>query len=310
MVVAPPAASKTALVMGVANSHSIAWACVKSLMREHFNVICTFQNERFRTAVENMISEAKLQAPGLRLVALACNVESEIPTFFQDRIGEFLPEGKLDAIVHSVAYASPESMKHGSLLDTSKEDYIRAHHISAYSFLETARYAKPLLNKSSSSLTTISYLGACRAIPNYNIMGPAKASLEGIVRGLALELGKSTNGVVRVNAVSSGPLNTLAARGITGFSDMRQEAAQRSPLLRNVYNGELAKKCRSFVSHDNCKLIFKALSAILLWKKNLAIILYRKDEVADTVTFLATRGTGITGQTIYVDGGYSVVGGP
>jgi enoyl-[acyl-carrier protein] reductase I len=119
-------------------------------------------------------------------------------------------------------------------------------------------------------LTALSYLGAVKAMQHYNVMGPAKASLESVVRGLALELGSSRDYHVRVNAVSAGPLNTLAARGIAGISDIRKDMMNRAPLKRNV----------------------------------------TAEEVADTIFFLATQATGITGQTVYVDGGYSIVAGP
>ena len=170
----------------------------------------------------------------------------------------------LSAIVHSIAYAP----KHASLLETTRDSFQVAHDISAYSFLETAREALPLLQPES-SLTTLSYLGAVRAVPNYQIMGAAKASLESLVRGLALELG-SPPYHIRVNSVSAGPLNTLSARGITGISELRNHVEQHAPLKCNI----TAK------------------------------------QVADTIVFLATKGTGITGQTIYVDGGYSIVAGP
>lgn len=262
---ATTAARKTALVMGVANRRSIAWACVQSFLEKDYDVVFTFQHDRFDKTAQDLIQSVKPNKN--KIHALPCQVETEIPTLFQERIPEVLGEdARLDALVHSIAYAP--DLKGGSLLDTSRESFQVTHDISAYSFLETAREALPMLQQQS-SLTALSFIGAVRAVPHYNVMGPAKASLESIVRGLALELGKQPHHI-RVNAVSAGPLNTLAARGITGISEIRRNVEERAPLGRNI----TAK------------------------------------EVADTISFLATEGTGITGQTIYVDGGYSIIAGP
>jgi enoyl-[acyl-carrier protein] reductase I len=163
--------------------------------------------------------------------------------------------------------AHAPNLKTTPLLQTSLEAYTEAHEISAYSLISIAQATQPLLDTSSSSITTLSYLGAVRAIPGYHVMGPAKASLEAIVRGLAVELAPTNT---RVNAVSAGPIATLAAKGgIANFERMQEEMRLRAPL------GTVTA-----------------------------------EQVASTVTFLATQGTGITGQTIYVDGGYSIVGGP
>lgn len=259
------AARKTALIMGVANRRSIAWACVQSFLEKDYNVIFTFQNERFQPTAHDLMASVHATT---NLQALSCNVETEIPRLFQHEIPTLLEQqdATLNAVVHSIAFA-PE-MKDSTLLDTSRDAFQVAQNISCYSFLETAREALPLLSQSDeTSLTALSYIGAVRVVPHYNVMGPAKASLESVARGLALELGKKG---IRVNAVSAGPLNTLAARGITGISDIRRDVEQRAPLKRNVTS----------------------------------------KEVADTISFLATEGTGITGQTIYVDGGYSIIAGP
>lgn len=256
-------AQKTALVMGVANKRSIAWACVQSFLSHNYRVVFTYQNERFESTAQELMSHHHKHVQ-----ALPCNVQDEIPILFQERIPALLGNhARLNAIVHSIAFAP--DMKEHSLLQTSRHAFQVAHDVSTYSFLEIARESLPLLcSESSCSLTALSYLGAVKAIPHYNVMGPAKASLESVVRGLALELGRLHN--IRVNAVSAGPLNTLAARGISGISDIRQDVERRAPLKRNV----------------------------------------TAEQVADTISFLATRGTGITGQIIYVDGGYSIVAGP
>jgi enoyl-[acyl-carrier protein] reductase I len=262
--------NKTALIMGVANRRSIAWACVRSFLEHDYNVIFTYQNERFKKTAENLIESCARASchpttttttTTQRIRALPCNVESEIPLLFQQGLPELLSNDNvsLDAIVHSIAYAP--NMKESSLLTTSREDFCMAHDVSAYSFLEVAQYSN------TQSLTALSYLGAVRAVPHYSVMGPCKASLESLVRGLALELGSRGT---RVNAVSSGPLSTISGRGITGLSEIQADVELRAPLKRNI----------------------------------------TADEVADTVRFIATQATGITGQTIYVDGGYSIVAGP
>lgn len=256
------ATRKLAVVMGVANQRSIASAAVTSLTENGFDCILTTQSDRFRTFTDSLMADNKSI-----LSTISCNVEKEgLPKLFSEKIPEELhrhgiDKRTIDTVVHSIAFADFENTTLGN---ASLEAFLRAQHISAYSFLEMARCSQPLLTPGNSSLTTLSYLGAVRAVPNYHIMGPAKASLEALVRGLAVEYGPLG---VRVNAVSAGPIKTLAARGIPDFNTMSQQAAQGSPLQRSVTTRE----------------------------------------VADTVSFLATSGTGITGQTIYVDGGFSAV---
>jgi enoyl-[acyl-carrier protein] reductase I len=253
---------KVALVMGVANNRSIAWSCVQSFLQKDWDVIFTYQDAKMASKMEKLMG----QLPNNNfLVARPCNVKTDLPEFFAQQLPDVLKDRPLNAIVHSIAHAPN---LHTPLLQTKLEDYLESHHISAYSLLEVARESQSLLSKTeSSSITALSYLGAVRAISNYHVMGPAKASLEAVVRGLALEMGSLGT---RVNAVSAGPLPTLAAKGgIANFSQMRDNVANRAP-LGNV----------------------------------------TPEQVASTVSFLATEGTGITGQTIYVDGGYSIVGGP
>ena len=219
-----------------------------------------------------------------RMECLPCDVscDNSVESLFTERLPECLSDMnadqqriRLDALIHSVAYAPPDAMKDGSLLTTSRESFGLAHGISSYSLILMARHALPMMSASnanvedtSASITALSYLGANRAVPNYNVMGPAKASLESVIRGLALELGPPPH-QIRVNAVSAGPINTMAAKGIRGFTDMRVDSEDRSMLRRNV----------------------------------------TAEEVADAVVFLS-GATGITGQTLYVDGGYSSVAGP
>ena len=260
--------------MGVANHRSIAWACAQQFLlsqnqtkNEVWDVIVTYQNERFQCKVEKLItstrssSESDHNSAGRLLGALECNVQTDVPSLFRGQeLMDLLQDRPIHTIVHSIAHA-PNLQN--SLLQTSLQDYLEAHHISAFSFLETAQYAQPLLS-TNSSLIGLTYIGAVRAMPHYHVMGPAKASLEALIRGLAVELGDQK---VRVNAVSAGPLPTLAAKGgISNFTTLQQQVGQQAP-LGNV----------------------------------------TQQQVASTVQFLASdASSGITGQTLYVDGGYSI----
>jgi enoyl-[acyl-carrier protein] reductase I len=286
---------KAALVLGVANQRSIAWACVQSLLERDFDhVFFTYQNERFKKTVDDMTGQLNAfntKHGNLKSIShYACDVssEEEVRRLFQEQIPEYLSTSKdrkiaLDAIIHSIAYAPSDAMKGGpelSLLNTTREAFAISHQISAYSLVSVARHALPLLSSSFidnyngvyheryPSITALTYLGSSRAVKNYNVMGPAKASLEATVRGLALELSPPPH-TIRVNAVSAGPVNTLAARGIKDFNEMRKEAETRSFLKRSVSS----------------------------------------TEVGNTVAFLAgPSASGITGQIIFCDGGYASSG--
>jgi len=282
--------SLTGLVLGVANQRSLAWYSAKSLIRSgKFKRIIVTSLPSHTSKVQKLIAEYDEDVlNGVEVHHLECDVtckhsmmqvfecyKNGLPSLLKyDDEGsnasseDDLGHSKLDCIVHSLAYAPASTMKDADrgLLSCSKEDFDVAHRISAYSLIEVTRRSLPYLN-SPSSIVAMSYLGASRAVPNYNIMGPAKASLEAISRGLALELGKHD---VRVNCVSAGPVNTLSARGIRDFSSMKKEIEKSAPLRRNV----------------------------------------SPDEVGSTVAFLASEiSSGITGQTIYVDSGFSVVSG-
>jgi enoyl-[acyl-carrier protein] reductase I len=238
--------------MGVANKRSIAWATVQSFLKDNFDCIITYQSERYQSTVEKL-AQGNDQIIG----ALPVNVQTKLPELFRSQLPDLLQNRRINAIVHSIACGNLQ----GSFLQASWEDFAQAQHISAYSLLETARCAIDnadnilATNEGSPSLTTLSYLGAVRAVPNYHIMGPAKASLEAIVRGLAAE-----QDFLRVNAVSAGPIQTVSARSIPGFSTLYQQTNRKQVTAK---------------------------------------------QVGDTVHFLSTKGTGINGQTIYVDGGYS-----
>ena len=305
---AAAASRRTALVCGIANARSIAWTSAQSLLRNGYDVVCTYQSERFASQVEGLARRenedmlTRHQQGGVDLgvssgfnnvptmTCLPCDVscDASVESLFNERLPACLSgitqqqqSNRLDALIHSVAYAPPDAMKDGTLLDTTRESFTVAHDVSSYSLILMARHALPMMSagsddddnessdtNTSASITALSYLGATRAVPNYNIMGPAKASLESVVRGLALELGPPPH-TIRVNAVSAGPINTMAAKGIRGFTNMRTDSEKRSMIRRNVTS----------------------------------------EEVADAVAFLS-GATGITGQTLYVDGGYSSVAGP
>jgi enoyl-[acyl-carrier protein] reductase I len=262
----PSPKKKLALVMGVANQRSIAWACVESFLQKNFDCIVTYLRPENATKIEQLISRhASHNVPdGPRILgSFPCDVESELPKLFKNDLWTILQgQRTIDAIVHSLAYAPDIKVP---LLQTPSRNYLTAQHISAYSLIETIResMANNLLSDSG-AVTTLSYLGAMRAVPGYGAMGPSKAALESIVRGLARELGPMQ---WRINAVSAGPIKTVSARGIPNFASILEHVKKQAPLRRNV----------------------------------------AVEEVAETVTWLSTHATCITGQTIYVDAGYNAV---
>jgi enoyl-[acyl-carrier protein] reductase I len=246
----------TAVVFGVANKRSIAWAIAQQLQAGGAKLAITYQNERIRQEAEEMI----LSLPG---DPFQCDVSSDdqIDSLFEQLKCRY---GRIDALVHSIAYAPPEELRNDFVM-TSREGFRIAHEISVYSLIALARAAAPLMSQGG-SIITLTYFGAEKVVPNYNVMGVAKAALESTVRYLAYDLGKKN---IRVNAISAGPIKTLAGRGIAGLGEMLKAHATRSPLQRNV----------------------------------------DVEEVAATAAFLAGRGAaGITGETIYVDCGYNIMG--
>jgi enoyl-[acyl-carrier protein] reductase I len=248
---------RTAVVFGVANKRSIAWAIAQQMQQAGAQLAITYQNERLKQEAADMIGEL----PNAQ--AFQCDVsrDEEIAQLFTQLKGRY---GKLDALVHSIAYAPAEDLK-GEFADTSREGFRIALDTSAYSLVALARAARPLMTEGG-SIMTMTYYGSERVIPRYNVMGVAKAALEASVRYLAYDLGKNN---IRVNAISAGPIKTLASRGISGFGEMLKEQAERAPLKRNV----------------------------------------DVKEVATTAVFLASdAGSGITGETIYVDCGYNIMG--
>lgn len=248
---------RIAVVFGVANKRSIAWAIAQCLSDAGAKLAITYQNERLKQEAHEMISSL----PGAE--AFQCDVSSdqEIEKLFADLAARY---GRIDTLVHSIAFALADDLK-GDFLNTSREGFRIAHDISAYSLIALARGAAPLMTNGG-SIMTMTYFGAEKVMPNYNIMGVAKASLECSVRYLAHSLGPRN---IRVNAISAGAIKTLAARGVSGFGDMFKAGAERAPMKRNV----------------------------------------DVKEVGNTALFLASDlSSGITGETIYVDCGYNIMG--
>ncbi len=249
---------KTGIVFGVANKRSIAWAIAQAWKNAGARLAFTFQGERLRENVEELAG-----AFGEETLILPCDVtkDDEIAATFKT-VGEKF--GKLDLLLHSVAFAPKDALE-GEFVNTSREAFRIAHDVSAYSLVALARAAAPLMTDGG-SLVAMSYYGAQKVVPHYNVMGVAKASLEASTRYLAYDLGPKK---IRVNCISAGPMNTLAARGISGFMEMYKHYEAHSPLKRNVL----------------------------------------PEELGAAGLFLASPGAAaITGQVLYVDCGYEVMG--
>jgi enoyl-[acyl-carrier protein] reductase I len=249
---------KLGIVFGVANKRSIAWAIAQAWAREGARLAFTYQGERLKENVEELAGSF-----GADTLILPCDVtrDSEIDAVFATVKDKF---GRLDLLLHSVAYAPREALE-GDFLNTSRDAFKVAHDVSAYSLIALARSAAPLMTNGG-SIVAMTYYGAEKVIPHYNVMGVAKASLEASTRYLAHSLGPRK---IRVNCISAGPMNTLAARGIAGFTDMLKHYETHAPLRRNVL----------------------------------------PDELGATGAFLAGDGAAaITGQVLYVDSGYQIMG--
>ena len=222
-------AGRKILVTGVLSNRSIAYGIARAAAREGAEIALTYQNERFKDRVAEMARELGSK------IALQCEVTSdaEIQSLFEQLGRQW--DG-LDGLVHAIAFAPRESIA-GELLDgLSREAFAQAHDISAYSFPALAKAALPLMTGRKAALVTLTYLGAERVVPNYNTMGLAKASLEASVRYLAANLGPHG---IRVNGISAGPIKTLAASGISGFSKILKFVEQHAPLRRNVTTEEV-----------------------------------------------------------------------
>jgi enoyl-[acyl-carrier protein] reductase I len=248
---------KTAVIFGLANKRSIAWAIAQKLQEAGWRLAICYQNERLEQEARNLIADL----PGT--AGFMCDVSSDeqIVKLFDELKSKY---GTLHGIVHSVAFAPAEELR-GEFVNTTREGFRIAHDISVYSLVAVARAAAPLMTDGG-GIVTMSYFGAEKVVPRYNVMGVAKAALEASVRYLASDLGPKG---VRVNAISAGPIKTLAARGISNLGEMLKAHADRSPLRRNVDPAE----------------------------------------VGGTAAFLlSSAGSGITGETIYVDCGYNIMG--
>jgi enoyl-[acyl-carrier protein] reductase I len=250
-------AGKTAVVFGLANKRSIAWGIAQKLHEAGATLAICYQNERMKLEAEELIADL----PGAS--GFQCDVSSdqEIEALFAALKKQY---GKLDVLVHAVAFA-PAADLHGAFVDTSREGFRIALDVSVYSLIAVSRAAAPLMTEGG-SIMTLSYYAAEKVVPHYNVMAVAKAALESAVRYLASELGAKN---IRVNAISAGPIKTLAARGVGALGEMLKFQADRAPLHRNV---------------DQL-------------------------EVGGAALFLASElSSAITGETLYVDCGYNIMG--
>jgi enoyl-[acyl-carrier protein] reductase I len=237
-----PLAGRRALVVGVANEHSIAYGCAKAFREAGAEVAITWLNDKARPHVEPLAQalEAPITAP------LDVSVPGELEAVF-DQIRE--QWGGLDILVHSIAFAPKEDLQ-GGLLDCSAEGFARAMDVSCHSFVRMARLAAPLM-ASGGTMFAMSYLGATRVVPNYNVMGPVKAALEAACRYLAYELGPLD---IRVHAISPGPLKTRAASGLKDFELMLNAAAEKSPLGELVDIDDVGFAC-AYLATDYARRI-------------------------------------------------------
>jgi len=232
---------KQGLVLGVANKRSIAWAIAKRLSDEGAQLAFTFQGERIEKSVRDLADS--IQSP----LVTECDVRSDddIARVFSE-VGEAFGGG-LDLLVHSVAFAAAEDLE-GRFTDTPRDRFWMAIDVSAYSLVATARAAEPLMEaRGGGSVLTMTYLGGERAVPHYNVMGVAKATLNASVRYLAWDLGQKN---IRVNAVSAGPVRTLSARSIAGFPTMEAIVEERSPLHRHVDADDVAAGAAYLLSDE------------------------------------------------------------
>jgi len=248
---------KTAVIFGLANKRSIAWAIAQKLAADGWRLGISYMNERLGLEAKDLIAEL----PNAKGFMCDLTKDDEIARLYDELKSQY---GVLHGVVHSVGFAPPDELKHPFLM-TSREGFRIAHDISVYSLIAVARGAAPLMTEGG-GIVTLTYYGSEKVVPNYNVMGVAKAALEATVRYLAHDMGP---GKVRVNAISAGPIKTLAARGIANFTDMLKTQNERAPLKRNVDPAE----------------------------------------VGATAAFLLSDGaSGITGEIIYVDCGYNIMG--
>ena len=216
---------KRALVVGVASNRSIAWGIAQAMKREGAEIALTYQNEKLRERVEKFAAQLDTE------ITVPCDVadDKQILDVFGHLDNYW---DSLDILVHSIAYAPKDQLEGEYLESVTREGFLTAHEISSYSFSALADAARPMMrNSDGASMLTLSYIGAVRAMPNYNVMGVAKASLEANVRYMAASLGPEN---IRVNAISAGPIRTLAASGIKGLKEFLNQVEKVAPLRRNV----------------------------------------------------------------------------
>jgi len=250
---------RRALIVGVASDRSIAWGIAEAMHREGAELAFTYATEKLKGRVDTLAHSigSKITLP------LDVTVDAQIDSVFESLKREW---GHLDIVIHCVAFAPREALAGGFTQSTTREAFAMAHDVSSYSLTALARGASPLMQGRAGAILTLSYLGAVKAIPSYNVMGLAKASLEANVRFLAADLGPQG---IRVNGISAGPIKTLAAAGISGFRKILSRVAEVAPLRRNV----------------------------------------TQEDVGNAAAFLCSDlAAGITGEILYVDGGFSTVG--
>src|SRR6058998_3553794 len=250
-------AQKTAVIFGLANKRSIAWAIAQKLQQAGWRLAITYQNERLALEAKDLIAEL----PGAAGFMFDVTQDDQIARLFVELKEKY---GVLHGLVHSIGFA-PEADLKGEFVNTTREGFRIAHDISVYSLIAVCRGALPLMT-SGGGIVTLTYYGAEKVIPRYNVMGVAKAALEASVRYLAYDLGPKN---IRVNAISAGPVKTLAARGIAGFGDMLKSHAERAPMKRNVDTAEVARAALYLVSD---------------------------------------MASGVTGEVVHVDAGYNIMG--
>lgn len=250
--------NKTVVIMGVANERSIAWGVAKSLHNQGAKLVFTYRKERSLEKLKKLLEQNEMTA----LQTVSCDVlddNSVVEAFKQIE----QQTGVIHGVVHSVAFAEKDELQ-GEYVDTTREGYLLAQNASSYSLVAVAREAKKLMTEGG-SIVTQTYIGAERVVKNYNVMGVAKAALEASVMYLAEDLGKYG---IRVNAVSAGPIRTLAAKGVSGFNDIMSTIEERAPLRRNI----------------------------------------DQDEVGDATMFLLSQlSRGVTGEVLHVDAGYHIL---
>jgi len=250
---------KRAVIVGLASNRSIAWGIAQAMRREGAELAFSYQTDKLRGRVEEMAKELGSDI----VLPLDVGEDAQIDAFFAGLAERW--DG-FDILVHSVAFAPADQLEGRYIDAVNREGFRVAHDISSYSLAALAKKCEPLMRGRAGSLLTLSYLGAVRALPSYNVMGLAKASLEANVRFLAMDLGPSG---IRVNAISAGPIRTLAASGVKGIRQMIAQVGAASPLKRNV----------------------------------------TIEDVGNAAAFLCSDlAAGITGQIVYVDAGYNIIG--